>query len=383
MTAEIAIENRPRGAHVVSSDPRGEFRFRQLLEWLPAGAYTCDPEGLITYFNRPAVEIWGRTPRLNHPDDRFCGSFKLFTPDGSPLRHDQCWMALALKDRREHNGQEIVIERPDGRRVTALAHANPFLDDEGRLLGAVNVLVDITERKRVEQALREAHNSLAHQVIDRTAELTELSRHLMRVAETDKAKLAAELHDEMGSLLTVLSMRLNRLGEQLSDPRLAVEHAQMMDLVRSMVVSQRRIATSLRPVLLDTFGLGVALRHYVQDWGKHAGIQAEVSIADHLPALPANASLALFRIAQEALTNVAKHANASSVNVTLKSEGVRVTLRIDDDGIGLAPGVAHLTSSHGILGMRERLLEFGGVLLVEEGRRGRGTRLTASMLAAR
>jgi PAS domain S-box-containing protein len=383
MPVEIAVEDRPRGVHVVSSDPRGEFRFRQLLERLPAGAYTCDLEGLITYFNPQAVEIWGRTPKLNHPDDRFCGSFKVFTPNGAPLRHDQCWMALALKDGREHNGQEIIIERPDGCRVTALAHASPFLDDEGRILGAVNVLVDITERKLTEQALRDAHSKLARQVVERTAELTELSRHLMRVAETDKAKLAAELHDEMGSLLTVLSMRLNRLGEQLSDPRLAAEHAQTMDLVRSMVVSQRRIATSLRPVLLDTFGLGVALRHYVQDWGKHAGIQAETGIADRLPALPANASLALFRIAQEALTNVAKHSNASSVNVTLSSESERVTLSIADDGVGLAPGVAHLASSHGIVSMRERLLEFGGVLLVEQGRGGRGTRVTASMLVAR
>ncbi|HKE41130.1 MAG TPA: PAS domain S-box protein [Casimicrobiaceae bacterium] len=383
MSAEIAVEDRPRGVHVVSSDPRGEFRFRQLLERLPAGAYTCDPEGLITYFNPQAVEIWGRAPKLNHPDDRFCGSFKFFASDGAAVRHDQCWMALALKDRREHNGKEIIIERPDGRRVTALAHASPFLDEDGRLLGAVNVLVDITERKRTEQALRDAHDKLAHYVVERTAELTELSRHLMRVAETDKAKLAAELHDEMGSLLTVLSMRLNRLGEQLADPRLAAEHVQTMDLVRSMVVSQRRIATSLRPVLLDTFGLGVALRHYVQDWGKHAGLQAETGIADRLPALPANASLALFRIAQEALTNVAKHSNASSVNVTLNSEGTRVTLSIDDDGVGLAPGVAHLASSHGIVGMRERLLEFGGVLLVEQGRRGRGTRVTASMLVAR
>jgi len=382
MSAETAVENRPPGVHVVSRGRDGEFRFRQLLERLPAGAYTCDPEGLITYFNPQAVEIWGRTPKLNHPDDRFCGSFKLFASDGSLLKHHQCWMALALKDRREHNGQEIIIERPDGRRVTALAHANPFLDEEGRLLGAVNVLVDITERKHAEQALREAHDKLARHVMQRTTELTELSRYLMRVAETDKAKLAAELHDEMGSLLTVLSMRLNRLGEQLSDPRLAVEHGQTMDLVRSMVVSQRRIATSLRPVLLDTFGLGVALRHFVQDWGKHAGVQAEMGISDRLPALPANASLALFRIAQEALTNVAKHASASSVNVSLNSEGTRVTLSVDDDGIGLAPGVAHLASSHGILGMRERLLEFGGVLAVEKGRRGRGTRVTASMLAA-
>lgn len=132
----------------------GELHFRRLLEKLPAGAYTCDAEGLITYFNQHAVRLWGRAPKLHDPVDRFCGSFKLFSPDGSPISHDRCWMALALKTGKEFNGREIVIERPDGRRLTALAHANPIHDESGRLLGAVNVLVDISERKRAEEELR-------------------------------------------------------------------------------------------------------------------------------------------------------------------------------------------------------------------------------------
>jgi len=122
-----------------------------LLEKLPAGAYTCDAEGLITYFNQHAVQLWGRTPQLHNPVDRFCGSFKLFLPDGSPVTHDQCWMALALKMGQAYNGREIVIERPDGQRLTVLAHANPIFDTCGHLLGAVNVLVDITERQRAEE----------------------------------------------------------------------------------------------------------------------------------------------------------------------------------------------------------------------------------------
>jgi signal transduction histidine kinase len=130
--------------------------FRRLLEKLPAGAYTCDPTGLITWFNPQAERLWGRAPRLNDPSDRFCGSFKLFMNDGSPISHDACWMALALRDRTDYHGHEIVIERPDGARVTALAHANPIHDENGTLLGAVNVLVDITDRKQAENALRAA-----------------------------------------------------------------------------------------------------------------------------------------------------------------------------------------------------------------------------------
>ena len=134
------------------------MQFRRLLEKLPAGAYTCDAEGLITYFNQLAVQLWGRTPKLNDPVDRFCGSFKLFSPDGSPIAHEQCWMALALKMDKEYNRREIVIERPDGQRLTTLAHANPIHDESGKLLGAVNVLVDITGRKEAEeQVLFQAH----------------------------------------------------------------------------------------------------------------------------------------------------------------------------------------------------------------------------------
>ena len=130
----------------------GEAEFRQLLEKLPAGAYTCDAEGLITYYNARAVELWGRAPKLNDPEDRFCGSFKLFAVDGTPIRHDQCWMARALFEDKGFNGQEILVERPDGRRMTVLAHANPIRDDAGRLVGAVNVLVDISDRKRAEDS---------------------------------------------------------------------------------------------------------------------------------------------------------------------------------------------------------------------------------------
>lgn len=124
--------------------------FRRLLETLPAGAYTCDAEGLITYFNARAVDVWGRSPKLNDPVDRFCGSFRLFARDGTPITHDQCWMAKALREGKEYVGEEIVIERPDGSRRTALAHANPFRDESGRVMGAVNVLIDITERKQAE-----------------------------------------------------------------------------------------------------------------------------------------------------------------------------------------------------------------------------------------
>ena len=100
------------------------------------------------------MQLWGRAPKLHDPTDRFCGSFKLFSPEGSPIAHDQCWMALALRLNKAFNGREIVIERPDGQRITVLAHANPMHDESGNLLGAVNVLVDISDRQRAAEVVQ-------------------------------------------------------------------------------------------------------------------------------------------------------------------------------------------------------------------------------------
>ncbi len=164
----MAMQSHFPGPNVVERTPTDAslrwnvLEFCRLLEKLPAGAYMCDPDGLITFFNQRAEDLWGRAPALNDPKDRFCGSFKMYSVDGSPIRHDQCWMALALFANADYNGREIVIERPRGDRRTALAHANPIRDEFGQLLGAVNVLVDITDRKLAEDEQHRLQRNLAH-----------------------------------------------------------------------------------------------------------------------------------------------------------------------------------------------------------------------------
>jgi PAS domain S-box-containing protein len=174
---------------------RSDDEFHRMLEILPAAAYTCDADGLITYFNQRATRLWGREPKLNDPVDRFCGSFKLFTPDGTPLEHRQCWMARALRDGLQYNGCEILVERPDGSRVAALAHANPFHDHAGRVRGAVNVLVDITDRKQSEELLRESDRRkseflalLAHELRNPLTPIRN-GLQIMRTASHDAAML--------------------------------------------------------------------------------------------------------------------------------------------------------------------------------------------------
>ena len=130
----------------------GSILNRKLLDKLPAGVYVCNAEGLITYFNDHAVQMWGRAPTLNEPMDRFCGSSRLYHSDGRAMPHDECWMALALKTGQEYNGVEVIVERPDGSRRTALAHISPIFDDAGILEGAINIVVDISDRKEAERA---------------------------------------------------------------------------------------------------------------------------------------------------------------------------------------------------------------------------------------
>jgi two-component system, LuxR family, sensor kinase FixL len=354
-------------------------QFRSLLDKLPAGGYMCDPDGLITHFNEHAVKLWGRAPKLNDPVDRFCGSFKLFAIDGSPIAHDACWMALALQTGKEYNGEEIIIERPDGRRLTALAHANPIRDETGELVGAVNVLVDITDRIQAEQVLRGARDELAKMVSERTAELTKLSQHLFQVAEDEKAKLAAEVHDDLGSILTLLSLKVSDMGKRLADadPDLVAEHRDVTRLLRNLIDSQRRIVGSLRPVLLDNFGLGLAARHHIEDWAKNTGLDVRVDLPTVLPDLDPDLALALFRIIQESLTNIAKHARASCVRVTLTVDHSEIRLSIEDNGAGVSASKLQDANSHGLIGMRERVARFGGRLNVSPGADGHGTRVVS------
>ena len=157
MTAQVDSQS----TNVASAREPDEQEFRRHLDNMPTATYACDAEGLITYFNRRAVELWGREPKLRDAVDRYCGSFRLFASDGTPIRHDECWSALALRDERAYEGQEILVERPDGSLRLALAHASPVHDDRGRLVGAVNMLVDVTEQKQAEKQLRRGEQRLA------------------------------------------------------------------------------------------------------------------------------------------------------------------------------------------------------------------------------
>jgi PAS domain S-box-containing protein len=157
-----------------------ERRMRELLEALPAAIYTTDPEGRITFFNQAAVELAGRKPELG--SDKWCVSWRLYWPDGTPLPHDGCPMAIALKEGRPVRGYEAIAERPDGSRVPFIPYPTPLYDPEGRLVGAVNMLIDITARKDAELRQKVLIDELNHRVKNTLATIQSLAVYTARHA---------------------------------------------------------------------------------------------------------------------------------------------------------------------------------------------------------
>ncbi|MBD8151005.1 PAS domain S-box protein [Pseudomonas fluorescens] len=156
-----------------------ERHMRNLLEALPAAVYTTDAEGRITFYNRAAVELSGRTPQLG---DQWCVTWKLFNTDGSYLPHDQCPMAVALRENRSIRGVEAIAQRPDGTRVPFAPYPTPLHDADGNLIGAINMLVDITERKQAEDRQKTLIDELNHRVKNTLATVQSLAAQTARNA---------------------------------------------------------------------------------------------------------------------------------------------------------------------------------------------------------
>ncbi|TFW33139.1 CHASE3 domain-containing protein [Massilia horti] len=234
-------------------------------------------------------------------------------------------------------------------------------------------------RLRAEQALQQANDQLETTVALRTEQLSVLSRHLIRVAEEEKSRLARELHDEMGANLTAIGMDLATVRDRLerSEPELAAMLARARVTLVDTVQLKRRIIENLRPSLLDNMGLSAALHSYGGDYARVTGIECDVLIEGEVDAVAPMQAIALFRITQEALNNVAKYAQARHVTVHLVREEKALSLLVEDDGIGIAPDALARPKSHGLLGMRERALLLGGSLKVERGAGGTGTCVSA------
>jgi PAS domain S-box-containing protein len=391
-----------------------EKRYRSLFDLGPVAIYSCDASGVIQKFNRCAVKLWGRRPALGDTNERFCGSFKMFRADGSFLPHEQCPMAQVLSGQRASvRNAEVVVERPDGSRVVAVVDIHPLKNKKGEITGAINCFYDITEHKQAEEAQRRiavlgaTNRKLELEIAQRrTAEkalkasqqhqgrmlqesrnmrdqLQLLSRQLLLAQEEERKRISRELHDVIAQTLTGINVRLAALkgdaGMNTKEYEQNITRTQ--HLVEQAVDVVHQFARELRPTVLDDVGLIPALHTFMNAFIKETGIRVSLSAFAAVEHLKADKRIVFYRIAQEALTNVARHARATRVDVSIQKLAGVVCMKIKDNGKGLpAENVKPGEKSRrlGLLGMKERLEMVGGKFSIESVS-GKGATVTAQI----
>ncbi|MDP9009231.1 MAG: CHASE3 domain-containing protein [Pseudomonadota bacterium] len=226
------------------------------------------------------------------------------------------------------------------------------------------VWLDIRRRTALTAELRDQKLQLERQVEDRTRELVELSTHLQNVAEREKASLARELHDELGGLLVGARMDISWAEQHFAknDPDLKQRLNRVQQNLSAGVDLKRRIIEELRPTLLDNVGLFAALRWQMKETCGSAGLKCIESYPDEEPRFKSEASIALFRIAQEGFSNILKHSGAKTADISLDMDDENLLMRIGDDGIGIPVGQSMSIASHGLASMRHRVRALGGRL---------------------
>ena len=227
----------------------------------------------------------------------------------------------------------------------------------------------LLERQQAEDALRRAHDALESLVEQRTAALRRLSARLLRVQDEERRRIARELHDSLGQYLTAAKINLDLLARSEHKPTPQLGEAR--ELIDRAITDVRTLSHLLHPPLLDEAGFVSAAKWYVEGFGKRSGIQAELEISENFVRLAPEFETALFRVLQEALTNVHRHSRSPSVEVRLMKEPSAITLTIEDHGVGMPPETLRRFRENGtsvgvgLAGMRERIKELSGTLNIE------------------
>lgn len=235
------------------------------------------------------------------------------------------------------------------------------------------------QRNRATEALRDVNARLEETVATRTAQLAELSQHLLTVREEERAALAQDIHDQIGSELSAVIVDTSRIETLVRAHHVVPDAvwARLKATLHEMTTAHRRIINSLHPTVLDHLGLPAAVHALIEDLRQRADIAADLQVEGRFDDLPKGLPIAIYRIVQEAITNVIRHARAASVHTRLVRTGDLLVVEIADDGIGLDPQ-ARTQGRLGVVGMRERAHKLGGVLKIVPGPRNRGTCVTAT-----
>lgn len=375
-------ENAARGAQLWRE------RLDLLLESTGEGVFGVDMQGNCIFINRAASEMIGYSAAealhsnmhhlIHHSHN-----------DGSHYPVEDCPIFHAFSHGLPCHIESEVLWRKDGSSFPAEYTSHPIVerDTDGKevILGAVATIKDITERKQAEAMLKQANDVLERRVQERTSELTnaladlrQLTAYLETVRETERTRIAREIHDELGSLLVALKMDVNWLTKRVDDRQPLVDKCQGMGrLIDTAVDNVGRIITDLRPSILDHQGLWAALSWQAQEIIKSAELDSDVQmhIGAGMGTPERSQATAIFRIFQEILSNVARHSQAQSIHIRVHVDpppSPVLYIEVRDNGIGATREALNSSQSYGVAGMRERAAHFGGNLTID-GLPGQGT----------
>ena len=343
-----------------------EAQLSAIVESAMDAIITVDGAQRIVLFNRAAEQVF-RCRR----EEALGGTVERFLPVRYRAPHHghiERFAQTGVTSRRMGDATTLTAIRADGSEEFPIEASISQTEVGGKRYYTV-ILRDITARKQAEGLLRRQQD-----------ELRELSAQVFEAREEEKTLIARELHDELGQLLTAMKMDLSWLRERLpgADPALEAKALQMNRVLDQTVGSVRRIAADLRPLMLDDLGLADAAGWLVEDFARRSGVECRIDLppAERLEALGRETAIAVYRVLQEALTNIARHSGAKHAWAMLEAGGDALLLEIEDDGRGISADDLVKSRSLGLKGMRERVLHLGGALEVSRAPRG-GTRVRA------
>jgi PAS domain S-box-containing protein len=344
-----------------------EIRFHLLAQATTDIVYDWDMATNAIWWNENLRVLFGYEGKPEDLGIDFWTS--LIHPDDAARIHASLFGAI--DDGKQFWANEYRFRRTDGSYANLLDRGYVVRDAHGKPVRMIGAMMDITDRKLTEQRLRDSRE-----------QLRALTAHLEQVREEERTRIAREIHDELGQALTGLKMDLSWFAARLpNSPALHEKSVAMLKLIDSTVHAVRRLSTELRPAILDNLGLIPAIEWLAQEFEKRTGVTCEFVTADDDLAMDGERMTALFRICQEALTNVARYAEATAVHIVLEADEKQILLRISDNGRGILDAETKGLKSFGLLGMRERARLLGGTFEIG-GTPGGGTALTVRVPAA-
>ncbi|OFW00324.1 MAG: hypothetical protein A3I61_00065 [Acidobacteria bacterium RIFCSPLOWO2_02_FULL_68_18] len=332
----------------------------RIVETDANGIAVVDTAGTITFANPAAERIAGL------PAGSMAGrSYAALAPtplrvDGRRLPEEAHPFREVLRTGRPVYDVQLAVERSDGRRVALSVNAAPLVDDTGTLTGVVLTISDVTERTRAEEQVRVLATALRG-----------LTARAQKAREQEATRIARELHDELGQALTGIKIdlawldtRLSRVAGVADSLALRERTAAAVRQVDATIHTVRRLSSELRPGILDDLGIVAAVEWQAEEFATRTGIACAAAVRDGAVEVDQARATALYRILQEALTNVVRHADATRVDITLATGTAGLTLDVCDNGRGIAVELANSPRSIGLLGMRERAGEHGGTVTI-------------------